>query len=420
MAFAASTLSSYDGLLKEYFTPDRTEMIMFPDNPLFGMLEKGGESGMVGDVFISPLITGLGQGIGGVFSTAQSRAIPVTTTKWQILAGDYFLVVGLGDKALEASRTNRGATLENHFVEVEHGLEQVAEDFSIACWNNGGQARGVVAAIAGDVITLADPATVGNFEKNMSVVASTGDGSDTTSHSVKSGSSLVTSVDPEAGTVTLNDVTEITGTLAVGDSLFRESAFLGTSGTRFIHGVPAFIAATATPPALHSVTAATRALDPLRLGGFRVAAADIAGKSHEERMKLFMAQAKTRAKMRGQGVWYLNPEDFQVLETLMTARGQRELSKETAQFGYSTIKMATAGGMMEIVADRHCPVGTAFMLNMKDFSLHWMGSELIHPQNRDGFSMLRKATTTDYELRWISYPLMTCNAPKNSGRLSLL
>lgn len=45
--------------------------------------------------------------------------------------------------------------------------------------------------------------------------------------------------------------------------------------------------------------------------------------------------------------------------------------------------------------------------------------ELLHPQNSDGNEILRMYNSTDLEFRLLSFPLLACNAPKNSGRVTL-
>ena len=46
--------------------------------------------------------------------------------------------------------------------------------------------------------------------------------------------------------------------------------------------------------------------------------------------------------------------------------------------------------------------------------------ELMHPIQGDGKEILRVYNDNNYEFRLVSYPLVACNAPKNSGRVSLL
>src|SRR5688572_28074533 len=62
----ASTLTTFDGLMKEkYEDPSIVEKLIYPENPLLAMLEKRGDTGMVGDVLPVPILYGLPQGIAG-------------------------------------------------------------------------------------------------------------------------------------------------------------------------------------------------------------------------------------------------------------------------------------------------------------------------------------------------------------------
>jgi hypothetical protein len=116
---------------------------------------------------------------------------------------------------------------------------------------------------------------------------------------------------------------------------------------------------------------------------------------------------------------FMHPEDFQVLETLMSAKGVRRLEDSDTKFGFSKIDVMTVGGRLPIYTDRHCPKGQFFGFRMENF---WISSmkELIHVQDGDTLDILRRASSTDYEYRLISYPLLACNAPKNSGRVALV
>ena len=100
------------------------------------------------------------------------------------------------------------------------------------------------------------------------------------------------------------------------------------------------------------------------------------------------------------------------------ARGVRPLEDNNTKFGFKKIDVATSSGRLPIYTDRHCPKGTFFALRMEDWGLSSMG-ELLHPQRGDGLDILRRASSTDYEFRLLSYPLLWCRAPKNNGRVTL-
>jgi len=410
-----STLTTFDALLKEdYIDSNRVEELIYPDNVLLGKLEKRGDTGMVGDQMPVPIIYGLPQGLASPFSTAQTNVSNIKADKFVITAGDYHGVVHIGDKVMMASRTNQGAFLENKVTEIDGLYEQAGENFSNYAWGNGGQSLGQIATVNSNVITLVNSADAMNFEVGMTVVASSADGSTSTDTLNASGTgTTVTAVNRATGSITLTSAAGISA--AVGDYLFRQGDFFGDQGVIVIKGVQAFIPATDSLPALWGMT---RTADIQRFGGCRVDPTLLGAKSFEQRIKLLFAQMTGRFKAKAPTAVFMHPEDFDTLDTAMGARGQRDLSDADAKFGYSSIGVTTTSGKVPIFPDRHCPLGTAFAFRMDNWWLFSMG-ELLRVQNGDGLQMLRRASSTDYEFRLISYPGLACNAPKNQGRVSL-
>lgn len=419
-----STISTFDALMKErYMDSSIVEKLVYPENPLLAKLQKSGDSEMVGDVMPVPFFTALPQGVGATFTTAQTKATTATganttSLKWQIQAGDYYGVVLIGDKVIEASRNNKGAFLANKEQEIDGLFEQAGENLSIYLWGNGGQALGRRASLAGNDVTLVEAMDAQNFEVGMDLRASPDDGSDST-HALRAGNvATLSGINRATGKLTATDWADITA-FADNDYLFRDGDFFGDTGTVVIKGIQAFLTATDIPPALWGVTAAQRLADPQRTAGCRVDPALVAGKTYEERIKILLAQMTGRFKAKAPTAGWMNPEDFQVLETLMTARGVRPLEDKETHFGFMKIDIATGAGMLPIFCDRHCPKGTFFALRMADWGISSMG-ELLHFQGKDGLEILRRYNSTDYEARLISYPLLYNRAPKNSGRVSLL
>ena len=414
-----STLTTFAALLKSrYIDSSMVEELAYPENPFLTMVEKRGDTGMLGDQMPVPIITANPQGVGGVFSTAQTNANNIGASKFNMVAGEYYGVVQIGDKILEATRTNQGAYLENKKVEIDGLYETAGENLSIYSWGNGGNAIGQIGVIQNtNDIVLQAPESVAMFEVGMLVTASANDGSDTT-HTQRVGSATVSAVNRGQGLITLNTVAGITN-LANGDYLFRQSDFFGDQGITVIKGVQAFISPTDSPPALWGLSAAARAVDPQRFAGCRVANASIIGKTFEERIKILLAQMTGRFKAKAPTAGWMHPEDFQVLETLMQARGLRALEDDSTQFGFMKIDIMTAAGRIPIYTDRHVPRGNFFALRMEDWWISSMG-EILHPQTGDGLEILRRATSTDYEFRLLSYPILANRAPKNSGRVSLI
>lgn len=416
---AASTIATFQALLKEKADDNSiVEKLIYPENPLLGMLEKKGDTAMVGDKMPIPVFYQLPQGTASGFSVAQANAGTTKSVQFDVEAGDYHGVVHIGDKIIMASRNNSGAYLENKEVEIDGLWETAGETYSIHSWGNGGLSLGRIASIATNVLTLEEGAMVANFEVGMRLGASANDGATTTDSLRGSPSySTVTAVSRSLGTVTIT-ASDISG-LAAGDYLFREGDFFGDQGVVIVKGLRTWLSATEAPVALWGVTANTRALDNHRLGGVRVDVNLLAGKSFEERIRILLSQMAGRFKTKKPSHGFMHPEDFETLVTLMQAKGQRDLERSTTSFGYTSIRVQTAHGDLPIYTDRHCPKGVFWALRLEDFWMSSMG-ELIHPQTSDGNQILRRASATDLEYRLIGYPLFCCRSMKNSGQVPLV
>lgn len=416
-------MSTFAALLKQrYLGSDIVEKLAYPDNPLLGMLEKKGDTGMVGSNLPVPFFTRNPQGVAAQnFTLAQTNSTVTASDKFTIEAGNYFGAVQINDKAIMAARNNAGAFLEHKRIEIDGLYETMGEMLSIHAWGNGGGALCRLATLSTNDFTITQAEQSANLEPGMTVVASADDGSVSTHSMRDSGDQTsITAINRATGAGTFLLASDISG-LAAGDYLFREGDFFGDTGTIAMKGVQCFLTATDSPMALWGISAATRAGDPQRYAGCRVAAADLSGMQMDERIKTLLAYMTGRFKAKAPTAGFLHPEDFLRLESLMAGTGLRSLPDDSTKFGYRKIDVVspTSSGSVPIYLDRHCPKGTFFALRLDNWWVSSMG-ELMHPMTGDGNEILRMSTTTDYEFRLLAYPLLACNAPKNNGRVSLI
>lgn len=415
----ASTLTTFDFALKERYTDQKVEELIFSKRWLLDAIPK--DEDMQGDTDVTPCIIGRPQGMAGSsLSVAQTAAAGLGSTKGGNVrgerftqgVGDYFASVEIGDKVIKAARGNAGAFLENKRIEIDALYEQCADNLATYLYGNGGGALGRRGSLSTNTITLSTADDVRNFEVGMSISASSADGS-STSDALRSGSTYVTAVDRINGTVTVNSAAAITS-FADNDYLFRTGDFFGDTGVVVLKGLGIWIYGSDSPPALGGVT---RTTDAQRLAGCRLTTAEVASMSLEERI-LTLATRMT-GRFGGPGAEYIamNPEDWQTLAYSLQSRLVRSEDK-TARSGYQAIELIAGGTVVKCMADKHCPKGTFFALKMSSWKLKSM-LKLLHTVNGDGLEMLRKSTTNDYEYRLVSYPLLACNAPGWNGRGSV-
>lgn len=416
----ASTLSSFDAFLKQYYNPQKVENLTMAGKPFFAKIKKNEAIGGASAGWIVPVLAVNPQGVSTTLANAQTQAAGtggnVQGFKWAISMGDYSGSVSIGDKVLMASRNNIGAFLEDRTTEIDGLYEQFSNSLAIYLWRNGGGALGKISSGGTTTaMTLTVASDAFNFEVGEYLVASSADGSGS-SDALDAGSTYVTAVDRVAGIVTVNAAQ---AAWANGHFLFRLGDFAGNvSQTALMKGVDAFVTSSTSPGVLWGVT---RTTDVQRYSGCKVASADVAGKGIEERIQLLGAYMAGRFRAMtagGQYECYMHPEDWQNLSISLQSRGLRSLTDDSTQFGFEYVEVLAGGKKLKVFADPYVVKGTAYILRMDNWVLGSMG-ELIRTLNGDGLTMLRAVSSNDYEYRLQSYPAVSCNAPGFQGRVAL-
>lgn len=418
----ASTLTQFDAFLKEYYTKQQIANLTQKDRPLYARIKK--DPNQSGDLYVHPIIIGNPQGLGATRAYAQTGSTQTTggnvrSTKWTCTFGDYAGSVDIGDKVIRASRNDVGAFMRNQKMEVDQLYEGFGDVMGYYVYADDGRALGSGTDSSG-VQTLVNPNDVVNFEVGMIVVASANDGT-SSGHTLIGAPSLgyVIAVDRNDGNFTVSTTsggsagtpTSWTGTMFY----FRSGDFGGSGATRILRGLGAWIPS--SDPSATTFEGVNRSIDVARLGGIRLPAADISGLDVEQRVKLLATRMSGRSGSKAPKEFYMHPEVWQQLSDTLENRGVRDLGVRDAQFGYMSLKLATAGGIVECFADKFCPSGTIWGLN-----LDWifLGSYDSVPTvvNGDGLTMLRKSSSDDYEHRIVAYPSLCVSAPGYQGRVA--
>lgn len=410
----ASTVTTFDFALKEWFNDERVKNTVFSDRPLLGMIRK--ETEFQGSGHPVPVIYKAPQGVSVALSDAQSNATNVGGAQFMVTAGDVTSSVEIGDKVIKASRANPGAFLQNKKAEIEGLYGMVSDTIAVALAGNGGMSLGRVSSAgwAANVATLTDKADIHKFHVGMVLVASANDGSDAAHATLGPGdTATVTAVNLAAGTVTINATP---GSWGANNYLFRRGMFFGNQAKFVMWGVQAYIWTDASPPP--TIYSQARTDDRVRLAGMAVPAADLTGKGIEERIQILGSRMTGRGMAPGADCYFLNPEDWQSLAIALQSRGQRSLTDDSTSFGYQYLEVIAGAKRAKVYADRYFPMGVVFGLKLDTWTLYSL-EKLIHPIKGDGLEMLRKATANDYEYRLVSYPGLGQNAPGHNGRAPL-
>lgn len=419
---SASTMDTFDAMLKErYVASDLVEKLVFTENFYLEMLKKRGNNDVVGGKYVVvPIQYALPTGTGAKFSTAQGRANNTRSVAVQVEMGDYFGDVKIGEKVMAASKTPSQAFFKNETLEIDGLYTRAGEMLSIHAIGNGGGSIGRIATggISGNVLTLAATGQASNWEVGDYLVASgDGDGSAGT-EVLRAGTSPVVATNYGANTITLDNVADITG-LSAGDYIAKESEFFGNNGNPIImRGLQAWITASDAPQTLWNITSTTRAINPQRFAGCRIPTSELAALGLDERLSKAGAYGTAVFKTRIPTTGWCNPLDWQVLETQLRAKGYRMEKDEETKFGFSSIKCVVGGTTIPIRPERHIPRGQFYLLRNEDFGLHWLGGDLLYPQDEGAGRWLRMYNSTDVEFRLIGHPAFVNYTPRNQIRFA--
>jgi hypothetical protein len=421
--------------LKSKYDNGKIPRQLFDEFPTLARIPKRSDGG--GDYFITSVVTGNPMALGATLAIAQagytagSTNLDVKGKKWTIPWGAYSAVVNIEDFDIKRSKSNEVSFI-NWLDEQIDGLQRsFLERMSQLLFAESGRYLGIGATAGTNtgVITLTNASDVVKFPVGAQLQISANDGSDT-SHVIVAGSAVgyVIAQNQNAGTITV--AATATGTTggfptnwATGATyyLFAYGDFGGdTAPNTIFQGFGTWIPA--ADPGATAFNGVVRTSNVAALSGFRLSSTDVAGLGIRQRLTKLITILNSRGTTPGVTDVILNPEKWQAFADELQAQGYRPLDGQGFTANTSAIKVAIGGKMIDVVSDRHCPIGTAYALTMpKDGSNIVMVSvdEFPHVIQEDGLMMVRKSDANTYEHRLQVYPAMAIKAPGWCGRVAV-
>lgn len=382
---AASDLTSVAFIYKRVYSDKRQGDLAMRDHPLFAMINK--EGGFNGTAFFYTVRYGNPQGVSATFSSAQSGAASSKGLQLQASRKTKYGVITLNGEAIAASEGNQGAFYDLVTTETDGVLAEMGDSLAFELYREGYGQRGRRSSASTNVITLTNADDARNFKVGMSVSAD-----DTAAGtSLRTGSTTVTAVDEDAGTITLASAAAITG-FADNDYLFR----LGdTGGSACLEGLEALNPLT-TPTPSESFRGVDRSVDPRRLAGVRV---DDTATSIEENAGLVAVKIAQVGKKADQ--IFLNPIKFWEVARRLGAKVEYD-GGGNADYGFESITVHTPAGSLKCYSDPDCPTNRGRVLSSKSHYIKHL-KNLPHIIMDDGNRSLRSTTADDIEARVRSF-----------------
>lgn len=391
----ALDMTSFASALKQHYTSDRVENMVYSDNPLLALLPKMESFG--GKNLPIPIIYGNPQGRSATFSDAQANKTDAKLKDFVLTRNHDYSLASIDNETLEASKGNANAFMEAATTQIDGAIQSATRSLAIALYGSGsGKLGRVTTGSTGTSITLTNADDVTNFEVGQELVFSTADGGG----SVKSGSVTVVGVDRDSGVLTVDAMTAIDGGSgsATNDYIFTEGDYDAK-----VKGLAAWVPASA--PSSSAFFGVDRTADVTRLGGIRY---DASAMPIEE--GLISAASRVAREGGKPDHCFMNYSKFADLEKALGSKVQYVDVKANAEIGFRGIMINGPRGPIKVIPDQNCPSDRAFMLQMNVWKLYSLGKA---PKilDADGMKMLRDSSADSVEVRIGYYAQLGCRAP---------
>src|SRR6266508_4989111 len=304
---------------------------------------------------------------GDNFPTAQANISQPKGMQFAIPVRNGYRVCQIKRVDLELSRDKDGAYDSLVTRHLKAATSGIMDDVGFMLFRDATGARGKRASISSNTVTLTVKDDARNFFVGMTVVAGV------STSSLRVGTTTVTNVDPDAGTVTLASAAALVS-FADSDFLFRQ----GETGTVVMDGFDVLNPQTA-PTAGESFRGSgnDRTAYTALLAGARLSSTDAAGLSTEERA----LTVATRIFNFGGDADSLILNPTKALEVVERLSGKIQYTGgggAKAVFGFTGVTLKSPAGDLEIVADPDCPVTQGRVTKMSDRVIEYAGPEFIH------------------------------------------
>lgn len=404
---AASDLTTFDAFVKVLYSGTVPGDVAMKDHIGISLMPKKG--GFVGKNRPIPVMFGNPQGRSRSFTQAKLNASGSESVEFTLTRASDYGFVTIKSEAILAAKKDLGAFKDEKKAEIDGMVEEMGSSASRGLYRNQYASIGKRGSVAGEVITLEDPTDCYHFSKNMVIgAAETGDETTARANSASSeGVRTVASVDPDAGTVTLE-----TGGVAAITS-FADGDFLHVDGDHgsSIHGFASWLPLTTPSATLHF--GVDRTDEPRKLAGVR------RNKPNDPIWVNITKVADECATLKGRpNVCLINHKKYTEMVQELGSKAQHVTGK-IGETGFTGLKVNYSKGSLVVLGDPDCPSDRGYVLDMRTWMFHYLGSGFIHLVDDDGRTSLRINDEDGIEIRVRQFGQPACNAPGKNGVFAL-
>jgi len=402
---AALSATGFAAALKQHYTDERIENMVYKDNPFLAMVAKYEDFG--GENLKLPIKYGNPMGRSATFGTAQSNVTGGNIKAFLLTRIKDYAIAQIENEVLEASKGNANAFLEAAVFAIDGSIQAATRSLAVALYGNGKGSIGVVSSSDSTTITLATTQDITNFEVDMSLVSSADESGGTAGTAIS-----VTGINRDTGVLTMgaDPSTIFTSTLKYifveGDYATDSTALLKVSG------LGAWLPSTA-PGSTDSFFNVNRSADVDRLGGIR-----FDGSSLPIEEALIGAAARAARAGGKPDYCFMNYSNFADLEKSLGSKVSYVEKNIKPEIGFRGILIHGPRGPLNVIPDQNCPNGVAYMIQMDVWKLYSLG-KAPRILSGDGLKQLRVYNADAIEVRVGYYGQLGCRAPGWNVRIGL-
>ena len=388
-------MTTFAAALKQHYTDEKIENMVYKDNPFLAMISKYEDFG--GENLKLPVKYGIPMGRSATFADAVSNKTASQLKAFLLTRKSDYAIASIANETIEASKGNANAFIEAATFEIDGAIEAATRSLAVSLYGDGSGSIGVVGALAtttasNDTVTLATIQDITNFEVGMQLNFGTA----TTNKKIDS-------INRDTGVFILDAASGATTTEAIYVDGDKDAMLTGLGG---------WLPSTA-PASTDSFFGVNRSSDSTRLGGIR-----FDGSSLPLEEALIGAAARVAREGGKPDVCFINYNNFGDLEKALGSKVSYVDVKVNPEIGFRGILIHGPRGPIKVVPDQNCPNGVAYLLQMDVWKLYSLGKA---PKilDSDGLKFLRESTADAVEARIGYYAQLGCRAPGFNVRVAL-
>lgn len=408
----ADTSTTFQAALKQWYTKDKLEELLFKDNPLWQKIKKKTDGAGL-PYYRDPLLIAPSGGVSSDFTRAKlvGNSTSSTVSEFQVTRLDNYSMNSVDDVVVLASQSSVAAFIKASSVMIDSTLYNLARDISIAMYRDGWGTRGQIAAgssVTGTTLQLAQPSDATNFERGQQLDVATNKGDAGKAYGSSGNPLIITGIDRLTGTLTfqynVNDATNGIPTIAAGDWIYLagDAKTTKTKLTGFAGWLPTETV-TSTP-----FFGLDRTLDVQRLAGTKV---DGTSMSTIEALNAGAIQA---SRFGGKlSDYFVSFKTYQNLINSLEGKVRYVDNKGPGKVGFTSIVVTTSRGDVMVTPDVNCPDSVMYGVQLDTWSIVSLGDPIyqIGSDFGDGLKFRASTDRDAWEIRYRFTGAMMTNAP---------